>query len=80
MLIFRQQEAQRSDRPPSLLVSSIARKCTLPARTVAHGTGIIPPDGKPIEVSERELQNHALRAFSMIIVLCPSTRLSRSAF
>jgi len=58
---FRQYEARRSDQPP--IFESTARKCSLPKRLPVPGTGVLPEEILPAEVSEAESDQLALKAF-----------------
>lgn len=42
---------------------SLARKCSLPVRASSPGTGILPEDSRPKEVSAQKAEEFALQAF-----------------
>ncbi|KAL3459651.1 hypothetical protein BJX64DRAFT_264482 [Aspergillus heterothallicus] len=74
-LIFRQHESLQSPSPvspgigsghspqPPTPFKSLARKCSLPARTPVPGTDILPIDFGPKEVPPELMEECALRAF-----------------
>ena len=56
------REYERQDVDP-VTFKSTARKCSLPVRVSTPGTGILPEDSKPQEVSDEKIEDFALRAF-----------------
>lgn len=74
---FRFYESPVSNQPSFFITT--ARKCTMPKRAPVPGTGFLPADILPVEISEAESNERSLRAFFYdYCIISSNPNLSRS--